>query len=176
MGKASLIAIGLALAWPGAAQTVRSCESLASLTLPNTSIDSAAADPAHASICRVTATVTHPPAGDRIKIFLALPASNWNGRFQGVGGGGFSGGNANAVAGPASQGFAAGSTDTGHEGGSGSFALDSTGRLNWLLIRDNAYLGIHEMTLTGKAIAAAFMERLRRTPIGTAVPRAAARD
>ena len=38
--------------------------------------------------CRVTATVTHPPAGDRIKVFIGLPLQSWNGRFQGVGGGG----------------------------------------------------------------------------------------
>ncbi len=73
-----------------------------------------------------------------------------------MGGGGFSGGNANGIAAPVAQGYAAGSTDTGHEGGSASFALDSTGHLNWQLIRDNAYLGIHEMTATGKALTSAF--------------------
>ena len=57
---------------------------------------------------------------------------------------------------PVRQGYAAGSTDTGHEGASGSFALDATGHLNWMLIRDNSYLGIHEMTLTGKALIEAF--------------------
>src|SRR6185436_14661068 len=86
------------------------------------------------------------------RIFLALPMKDWNGRFQGVGGGGFSGGNSMAIRQPAAQGFAAGSTDTGHEGGSGSFALDANGRLNWQLIRDNAYLGIHEMSVTGQAL------------------------
>jgi hypothetical protein len=30
-----------------------------------------------------------------------------------------------------------------HEGGSGSFALDANGRLNWPAIQANAYLGIH---------------------------------
>jgi len=134
-------------------QPVRSCESLASVTLPNTTIDAAAVQ---SNVCRVTATVTHPPAGDKVKVWIALPAANWNGRFEGVGGGGFSGGNPNGPLAPAAQGYAAGSTDTGHEGGSGSFALDANGRLNWLLIRDNAYLGIHEMTVTGKALAEAF--------------------
>ena len=81
---------------------------------------------------------------------------NWNGRFQGVGGGGFSGGSAGGVAQPLRAGYAAGSTDTGHEGGSGSFALDARGRLNWQAIRNNAYLGIHEMTVTGKALTQAF--------------------
>jgi len=55
----------------------------------------------------------------------------WNGRFQGTGGGGFSGGSAAGVLSPAASGYAAGATDTGHEGGSGSFALDANGRLNW---------------------------------------------
>src|SRR5438874_4424206 len=121
------------------------CESLARISLLNTTIDSAAIDPSDGS-CRVTATFTHPPSGDRVRIFIGLPATNWNGRFRGNGGGGFSGGNAGSLRGPVAQGYAAGATDTGHEGGSGSFALDTNGRLNWQSIVDNAYLGIHEMT------------------------------
>src|SRR5262247_676888 len=46
------------------AKTVRSCESLAMVALPNTTIESAAVDPANPAICRVTAITTHPPAGD----------------------------------------------------------------------------------------------------------------
>jgi hypothetical protein len=140
-------------------EPARSCESLTTVTLPNLTIESAtvdAGDQANGSTCRVTAISTHPPAGDKVRIFLAFPMKDWNGRFQGVGGGGFSGGNPMAIRQPAAQGFAAGSTDTGHEGGSGSFALDSNGRLNWQLIRDNAYLGIHEMTVAGKALTEAF--------------------
>ena len=55
--------------------------------------------------------------------------------------------------------IAAGATDTGHEGGSRSFALSAEGRLDWMLIRDNAYLGIHEMTRVGKELVAAFYGR-----------------
>ena len=55
---------------------------------------------------------------------------------MGTGGGGFVGGNAAGVNQPVAQGFAAGATDTGHEGGSGSFALDANGRLNWQGIRE----------------------------------------
>jgi len=62
--------------------------------LPNTTIESSAVDPKDPSICRVTAVTTHPPAGDKVKIWIAIPTSNWNGRFVGIGGGGFSGGNA----------------------------------------------------------------------------------
>ncbi|HVG54768.1 MAG TPA: tannase/feruloyl esterase family alpha/beta hydrolase, partial [Vicinamibacterales bacterium] len=128
------------------AKPVRSCESLAMVTLPNTTIESAAVDPGNPALCRITAITTHPSANDKVRIWVAIPLSNWNGRFMGNGGGGFSGGNAGAVNGPAAQGYAAGATDTGHEGGSGSFALDANGRLNWQLIRDNAHVGIHEMT------------------------------
>jgi hypothetical protein len=137
------------------AKPVRTCESLMSVSLPNTTIESAVVDPANAGICRVTAITTHPPAGDKVRIWVAIPTANWNGRFMGNGGGGFSGGSANAVNGPVAQGYAAGATDTGHEGGSGSFALGADGKLNWQLIRDNGHVGIHEMTVTGKALTQA---------------------
>ena len=137
------------------------CESLAKVSLPNTTIDSAALDPSN-GWCRVTATVTHLPSGDRVKVFIGLPATNWNGRFRGNGGGGFSGGSAGGVRGPVAQGYVAGATDTGHEGGSGSFALDANGRLNWQAIADNAYLGIHEMTVVGKALTKEFYGKAPR--------------
>jgi hypothetical protein len=137
------------------------CESLTKVSLPNTTIDSAAIDPADGS-CRVTATVTHPPSGDRVKVFIGLPVKGWNGRFRGTGGGGFAGGSANSLRGSVAQGYATGATDTGHEGGSGSFALDANGRLNWQSIQDNAYLGIHDMTVVGKALTQAFYAKAPR--------------
>ncbi|MBC8003690.1 MAG: tannase/feruloyl esterase family alpha/beta hydrolase, partial [Opitutaceae bacterium] len=137
------------------------CEDLAKLALPNTTIDSASIDSSN-GWCRITATVTHPPSGDRVKMFIGLPVTNWNGRFQGNGGGGFSGGSAGSLRGPVARGFVAGATDTGHEGGSGSFALDANGRLNWQAIQDNAYLGIHDMTVTGKALTQAFYGKAPR--------------
>jgi pimeloyl-ACP methyl ester carboxylesterase len=137
------------------AAPVRTPESLSSVALPNTTIDSVTIDPMDGS-CRVTATVTHPPARDRIQVFIALPVKGWNGRFMGTGGGGFSGGSPRSLAARVAQGFAAGATDTGHEGGRASFALDAKGRLNWPGIRANAYLGIHDMTGVGKALCSAF--------------------
>ena len=140
---------------------VCSCEDLAKVSLPNVTIDSATRDPSN-GWCRVTATVTHSTAGDRVKVFIGLPITNWNGRFHGNGGGGFSGGSAGSLRGPVAQGYAAGATDTGHEGGSGSFALDASGRLNWQSIVDNAYLGIHDMTVVGKALTQAFYGKAPR--------------
>lgn len=130
-------------------------EDLRKVSIPNTTIESVAIDPRDGS-CRVTAIVTHPPANDRVKIWIALPTKNWNGRFQGNGGGGFTGGTEGSLNGPVAQGFATGATDTGHEGGSGAFALNANGRLNWQEIRDFAYLGIHDMTIVGKALTQAF--------------------
>src|SRR5256885_3042388 len=123
------------------AKPMRSCESLATVALPNTTIESAAVDPNNAGICRVTAVTTHPPTGDKVKIWVGIPTSNWNGRFEGTGGGGFSGGNAAGVNQPVAQGYAAGATDTGHDGGAGSFALGADGHLNWQAIRDNGHVG-----------------------------------
>jgi Tannase and feruloyl esterase len=134
---------------------VRSCQSLTTAALPNTTIASAALDPADPAVCRVTAIATHPPTGDKVTIWIAIPMAHWNGRFLGTGGGGFLGGYPAAMNQPVILGYAAGATDTGHAGGSGSFALDPNGRLNWQAIRDNAHVGIHDMTVTGKALVEA---------------------
>src|SRR5687767_8173429 len=106
-------------------EPICSLDDLRQLAIPNTTIESVALD-ADGS-CRVTAIVTHPPANDRVKVFIALPMKGWNGRFRGNGGGGFSGGNPASLRGPVAEGFAVGTTDGGHEGGSGSFALNAKG-------------------------------------------------
>jgi feruloyl esterase len=135
---------------------VRSCDSLKNLTIPYTTIESAAPDPNAPDVCRVVAISTHPPMGDRVTIWIAIPLSNWNGRFMGTGGGGFSGGSSpSSTAGPVAQGYVTGGTDTGHSGVSGSFALGADGKPQWQLIRDNGHLGIHEMTVAGKALTEA---------------------
>jgi hypothetical protein len=52
----------------GNAKPVRSCDSLASVTLPNTTIESAMVDASNPDVCRVAAITTHPPAGDKVRI------------------------------------------------------------------------------------------------------------
>ena len=146
--------------FPNAAP-VCSCESLTKVSIPNTTIESATIDPSN-GWCRVTAIVTHPPSGDKVTVWIGLPVTNWNGRFRGNGGGGYVGGGPSSLRGPVALGYASGATDTGHEGGSGSFALDANGRLNWQAIRDNAHLGIHEMTVVGKALTKAFYGKAPR--------------
>ncbi len=103
------------------------------------------------AFCRVSATLK-PSSDSDIKIELWMPASGWNGKFVVPGNGGFAG--AIAPAGLATalrSGYAAATTDTGHEGGSGSFMLDHPERLT-----DFADRAIHETTTRSKAILTAF--------------------
>jgi feruloyl esterase len=84
-----------------------------------------------------------------------LPASGWNGKFLGVGNGGWAGtiGYAALAAGVAG-GYAAVGTDTGHAGNTAAFALGHPEKLI-----DMGYRAIHEMTVSGKAISRAFYDR-----------------
>ena len=127
---------------------------LMQISIPNTIINSVTIDQKTNS-CNIVAIVNHPPANDSVLVWIALPLKNWNGRFLGTGGGGFMGGMPMFEE-YLAQGFAVGATNTGHDGGSGSFALNSEKQLNWQLIQDNAYLGIHDMTVVGKELVRAY--------------------
>jgi len=115
--------------------------------------------------CDVALTQTDS-AGNPIHIAVWLPAK-WNGRFQGIGGGGYSCGISYAgTGGPTASlqeavegGYAGASTDCGvppADGATGSWALTSSGHLNWPLITDFASAGIHDMTVAGQAVTRAF--------------------
>ena len=132
-----------------------SCESLASLSLPDTTITKAESVPigqkSLAAHCRVAATLK-PSSDSDIKIEVWMPLSGWNGKFQAVGNGGWSGAIVTgAMAEALREGYATSSTDTGHEGSSASFALGHPEKLI-----DYAYRSEHEMTVKAKAIIAAF--------------------
>jgi feruloyl esterase len=142
-----------------------SCESLSSLSLPQTKITSAqfvaagdfslpsGGQPIHnlPAFCRVGATLV-PSKDSDIKIEVWLPASGWNGKVQAVGNGGWSGAiGYGALASAIRHGYASASTDTGHTGGSAAFAFAHPEKLI-----DFAYRSEHEMTTKAKAIIAAF--------------------
>ena len=79
--------------------------------------------------------------GNTINITVWLPG-DWNGRFEGVGGGGYSCGVSYPALGTAIQaGYASASTDCGNHQPDGSFALTSSGQLNWPLVTDFASAG-----------------------------------
>jgi feruloyl esterase len=159
--------------------TTASCESLTSLALPHTTIDSAGETPAESApgpfpgapptavpaTCRAHATVTRPGASHQIGVEVWMPLSGWNGRFQGVGGFGFTTGSPNSLAGPVAAGYSAAVTDGGHGGLSnvtGSFALDSSGHYDWELIQEFSYRALHDLAVVGKAVTAAFYGRQAR--------------
>src|SRR5262245_48662655 len=157
-----------------------SCDQLASLALPNTTITLArdvapgaftptdeptGDDPppnlrafrALPAFCRVAATLK-PSNDSDIKMELWMPAANWNGKFQAVGNGAFSGAIAlAAMAAPLARGYATSSTDTGHPGNTGSFALGHPEKLV-----DFGWRAVHEMTVTSKAIIAAYYDSAPR--------------
>jgi tannase/feruloyl esterase len=127
-----------------------SCTDLSKLALPDVKVTLAEAVPA-GNYCRVAATLT-PTSDSDIKIEVWLPATGWNGKFQAVGNGAFSG----SIAQPAmraalARGYATGSTDTGHTGGSASFALGHPEK-----VIDFGWRAVHEMTMTAKKIVAAY--------------------
>jgi feruloyl esterase len=142
------------------------CEALKSLVLPDTTISGAEVVPAGpftipagngaqvarplpipVEACRVTGVVR--PA---VQFEVWMPTAGWNGKFQGVGGGGFAGViSYGAIATALGRGYATASTDTGHSTPGGSWALGHPE-----LVVDFAYRAIHEMTVKAKAVVAAY--------------------
>ncbi|KAM5343610.1 hypothetical protein ACJ41O_012147 [Fusarium nematophilum] len=107
-----------------------------------------------AEVCNVNIYITHGDAGDRVRIQTYLPLKGYTGRFQGLGGGGMVAGRFDDhLSKPASQGFAAGSTDAGRPNATAS---DDTWAGDEQLLRNFAYLSVHEMTVVGKSLAAQF--------------------
>lgn len=129
-------------------------DDLRKVSLPNTTIDNITAD---GNICRVTLTVTHPPANDQVKVWVALPMKNWNGRLIGQGGMGYTGGLEFMTLFPAAAGFVAVATDGGHPpGDSAAFAMTGERRIDWQSLRNFSHLAVHDMTVIAKALSQAF--------------------
>jgi feruloyl esterase len=142
------------------------CEGLAELKLPNTTITAAQSVAAGAfappsgsaapykelpAFCRV-AGVIKPTNDSEIKFEVWLPGANWNGKFHGIGNGGFAGSiSYTGLAGALARGYATASTDTGHSGADASWARGHPEK-----IVDYGYRAIHEMTEKAKLIVKAF--------------------
>ena len=101
--------------------------------------------------CRVAATLT-PSSDSDIKVEVWLPVTNWNGKFQAVGNGGWAGViSYSAMADAVRAGYATASTDTGHTTAGGSFALGHPEKLI-----DFAWRSEHEMTVKAKTVIEKF--------------------
>jgi feruloyl esterase len=163
----------LFLAVPALPLSAATCESLSSLSLPDTTILLAQKVGAGEFIppaggggggretnykelpafCRFQATVK-PTADSDIRIEVWMPLEKWNGRFEGTGNGAWAGNiGLPALAASLKRGYAVASTDTGHTGGSADFVIGHPEKLI-----DFEYRSIHEMTVKGKAIVSAFYE------------------
>src|SRR5262245_21580069 len=163
------------------AQTGMPCQSLSSLTLPNTTITMAQMVAAGSFVapargggpgqpltdlpafCRVQATL-RPTPDSNIKMELWLPASaqgfgaagsasGWNGKFRGTGNGGLGGG-AGVGAGALANGVRRGYATAGNNTGhegDSSYAMSHPEQ-----IKDFGYRSAHEMTVASKSIIKAF--------------------
>jgi len=153
------------------------CESLASLQLPSTTITTAQTVAAGAftlppdtpppppglgppglfkampAFCRVVGFI-QPSTDSHIEFEVWLPSAGWNHKFEGAGNGGFAGSiNYTELAPALIAGYATSSTDTGHKGS----AIDA----KWALghpekIVDFGYRAIHETAEKSKAVIRAF--------------------
>jgi feruloyl esterase len=102
--------------------------------------------------CEVTATLA-PVAGSTIGVIYRLPAS-WNGKLLGSGGGGWIGNTGlQAAAEGLRKGYATAQTDAGHPIGD---VWDNSWTANPVAAADFSYRGIHEMTVAGKKLVAAY--------------------
>jgi feruloyl esterase len=99
------------------------------------------------AFCRVQLT-DKPSSDSDIKIEVWMPQNGWNGKFEGVGNGGWAGViGYPAMAAAVAAGYATASTDTGHVGNTAAFAPGHPEKMV-----DMGYRAIHEMTLKGKSI------------------------
>jgi len=142
------------------------CAGLAKLALPGTAITVAEEVSAGAFqppagkelaklpvFCRV-AGVIRPSSDSDVRFETWMPLMRWNSKFQGTGNGGFAGSiGYRWLADAVRHGYAAASTDTGHQarGGDASWAAGHPEK-----VVDFGYRAIHEMTVKGKAITEAF--------------------
>ncbi len=113
--------------------------------------------PAH---CEVALFLSHPGAGDHVRVAVWLLESGRNGRYQGTGGGGYAAGEFDLALAPAiQQGYAAASTDAGVSSNvisPASWAPRPDGSVNTPLLDDFAYRSQHDMAVAAKQIVAVF--------------------
>ena len=109
------------------------------------------------AFCRVVATL-RPTNDSNITVEVWMPLSGWNGKYQAVGNGAFSGSiRHGSMAAALANGYATSSTDTGHIGNTAEFGLDHPEK-----VVDFGWRSLHLMAvLTKEVIAAHYDEGLR---------------
>lgn len=165
-GVPALMLLGASLFVTGAQAAGMACSGLTSLQLPDTTVLSAEVVAAGSFVppdgtqavdttaCRVVGSIK-PTSDSGINFEVWMPTANWNGKFLSSGEGGFAGAiNYSAVGGIADalrRGYAGGSTDTGHVGGTADFAPGHPEQ-----VIDYAYRGKHLQAARSKDVIRAF--------------------
>jgi feruloyl esterase len=167
MTRTALAFACFALLVPASLASAASCDDLTSLKLPDATITSAqtvaagaftergrggatVAVPDLPAFCRVQATLT-PSSNSDIHAEVWLPASNWNGKFEEVGNGGWVGSiDTNAMTAALRRGYAVAGSDLGHQGGGGPWMAEPE------KLVDFGYRATHETAVKAKAIVAAY--------------------
>lgn len=155
-----------ALAQSSTPAPAATCENLASLKLSDAIVTTAETvrsgsftppeGPAIRNLpafCRIAGTIK-PSSDSDIRFEVWMPVTDWNGKFQGVGNGGFAGSIGYGGLGDAvSHGYATAATDTGHRAGGtdASWALGHPDK-----IADFGYRAIHETAARAKEIIKAY--------------------
>jgi len=166
---AAVLSATLATALHAQGDRAAACTALANAALPNTSIAAVQAVTGGSftvpgstntmnnlpPFCRVAGTIK-PTAESDIRFEVWLPLDNWNGKFAGVGNGGWAGVlSYGQLQEQLRRGYAAASTNTGHQAGppldAARFAFEHPEQLV-----DFAYRAHHETTLKAKALVSAF--------------------
>ena len=143
------------------------CESLAGIAIPFTTITTAQTvtggtftPPTGAAItglpdfCRV-ALVMAPSADSSIRVEVWMPLASWNGRYEGLGGGGYTGSiNYTSLATALRANFAAAHTDMGTAPATGGNGSAIVGHPEKFL--DFGSRSTHEMTVAAKTLVQAF--------------------
>jgi hypothetical protein len=116
------------------------------------------------SFCNVSLAYTHPGQSDTINVQVWLPTVTWNGRMQGVGGGGWSAGMApfsfTSMAGAVGEGYMGVTTDGGHSSDNPSdWALLSPGNVNLYALQDFGSVSLNDAAVIGKELAKSFYGR-----------------
>ena len=163
-----------------AAPSLTPCETLTNLKFDNATIVSAAVVPEGSAAARAGGGGARPggparppqilPAHCRVQIVLKPtadslinmelwlpPAEAWNGKFMGVGNGGFAGsiqGLTNEMPQALRLGYATAGTDTGHQDQGGEWAIGHPEKMI-----DFGYRSTHEMTLKAKQIVKTFYDQ-----------------
>lgn len=115
--------------------------------------------PTQVDFCNVTIAYTHTGYNESILTRIYLPINSWNGRLQGVGGGGFIAGLQEpliAFDGAIAEGYTAVGTSAGfytsdvYGGDANTWALPTPGKVDMHRVEDFAYRSLADMVMIGK--------------------------